>query len=293
MGDNIPVAIAALVSAILCACSPAPALPNPDVFPPQCETIGQQWVSPVDAVTLQCVPAGEFTMGAEADDTLASDDSKPKHPVYLDAFWIDRTEATNVNFQKCVDAGKCKPRPARRGTTGVASIKHLNYYYDPEFVNYPVLIYDPEDAAAYCAWSGRRLPTEAEFEKAARGTTDGIYPWGNELSCDRASYLGCADDLTPVDMPQAGASPYGVLNLSGNVWEWVADWYAGDSYAHAPRKNPTGPATGEYRVRRGGGWRSLSRHLRVTARASGEAQHYFDGQIGFRCALSAAVPATK
>lgn len=230
-------------------------------------------------------------MGADAGDPIASNDSKPKHQVYLDEFWIDRTEATNFNFQKCVDAGKCKPRPARRGTTGVASSKHLNYYYDAEFANYPVLIYEPDDAAAYCAWSGRRLPTEAEFEKAARGTTGHIFPWGDTLSCDRASYLGCADDLTPVDAMPGGTSPYGALNLAGNVWEWVSDWYAPDYYAMSPAKNPTGPAKGEYRVRRGGGWHSLTRDMRVTARASGQALHYFDSQMGFRCARSATLPA--
>lgn len=293
MREKVFGVIAALWLAILFACNPALDAANKNSLPPPCTAIGQQWVSPMDGVTLQCVPAGEFTMGARADDSLAPEDSKPQHQVYLDAFWIDRTEATNVNFQKCVDAGKCKPRPTLRGATGVASTKHLNYYYDSEFAGYPVLIYDAEDAAAYCAWSERRLPTEAEFEKAARGTTAAVYPWGETLGCDKASYLGCADDLTPVDMPQAGASPYGALNMAGNVWEWVADWYAADYYAHAPQKNPTGPATGEYRVRRGGGWRSLSRHMRATTRASGEAHHYFDGQMGFRCAMSAIPPATK
>lgn len=286
------------------ACAPfvpatpvSPSIPSPtddttlsQDQPSLCTQVGQHWVSLVDGVTLVCVPVGEFFMGADESDPNAQPHEKPQHQIYLDAFWMDRTEATNENFQKCVAAGICKPRPARRGTTGVASRRHLNYYYDPLFANYPVLIYTPDDAVTYCRWAGRRLPTEAEWEKAARGTDIRIFPWGDELDCSRASFSGCTEDTTNVEEPTAGASAYGALNMAGNVWEWVADWYAADYYSNSPNKNPTGPTTGEYKVRRGGGWSSLSRNLRSTTRESGSAHHYFDGQMGFRCALSDAAP---
>lgn len=125
-----------------------------------------------------------------------------------------------------------------------------------------------------------------EARPAERGTDARTYPWGDNLDCAHASYLGCTDDTTDVEIPQAGASSYGALNLAGNVWEWVSDWYSDDYYATSPRRNPTGPLTGEDKVRRGGGFSSLAREVRVTSRASGRAQHYFDGQMGFRCALS-------
>jgi formylglycine-generating enzyme required for sulfatase activity len=225
-------------------------------------------------------------MGAEDDDPKAKPDTRPLHQVHLDAFWIDRTESTNANFANCVVARVCDPRPARPGTTGVASKSHMNYFYDQLFANYPVLIYEPVDAETYCQCVGRRLPTEAEFERAARGTDGRMYPWGDQLDCEHASYLGCTNDTTDVETPQSGASPYGALNMAGNVWEWVSDWYSEDYYASSSSTNPTGPLTGEYKVRRGGGYSSLPRDMRVTSRASGRAQHYFDGQMGFRCALS-------
>lgn len=233
-----------------------------------------------------CVPAGEFTMGADDSDPDARPHEKPAHKVKLDAFWIDLTEVPNVAFAECVAAGACSPRPTRRGTTGVASLKHMNYYYDAEFANYPVLTYQVEDAEAYCKWAGRRLPTEAEWEKAARGTDGRTFPWGDGKECTHASFYGCTEDMTAVDSFAAGVSPYGAYNMAGNVWEWVSDLYSPDYYSSSPSDNPTGPATGEGNVRRGGGWRSLTRDLRVTARESGVAQHYMDGQMGFRCAMS-------
>lgn len=259
---------------------------DPTDAPPACTEIGQEWVSPRDGVTLVCVPAGAFWMGAGDEDPKAHTDTQPRHRVYLDAFWMDRTESTNAMFAGCVALDVCTPRPEMRGTTGVASRTHLDYYHDPAYSNYPVLTYTPDDAETYCACMGRRLATEAEFEKAARGTDARTYPWGDALDCAHASYLGCTKDTTDVATPLSGASPYGALNLAGNVWEWVGDWYSEDYYSQSPDTNPLGPLTGEGRVRRGGGFRSLPRDLRVTARASGNPQHYFDGQMGFRCAMS-------
>lgn len=299
--------IFALVN-LLTACSPkgvAPILVStslPDVpGPGECTKIGQRWVSPLDGATLVCVPAGEFLMGAGKDDVLAQENEKPQHEVYLNAYWIDRTEVTNINFGKCLAAGACHPKVYETTATG-----YIPYAIHPDYRDYPAFLYESEPAAEYCQWAGRRLPTEAEWEKAARGVDARLYPWGNQLDCAHANYFVCEPAAskatpdptgprcgyssscrtTPVDAYQAGVSPYGALNMAGNVWEWVADWYKVDYYAASPANDPGGPGTGVYRVIRGGGAKSVSQDLRVTARAIGEPQHYLDGQIGFRCAAS-------
>lgn len=288
----------ASITPVTPASTPLPAA----VTPPACTEIGQTWTSAVDGVTLVCIPAGEFLMGAAADDPQAKDNEKPQHQVYLDAFWIDRTEVTNANFAKCLAAGACRPEIYE-----LSARTYTPYAVHPDYQGFPALLYEADVAAAYCQWAGRRLPTEAEWEKAARGTDGRPYPWGNGLDCSKANYYECdhtpkGDNQTParcassdcqttsVDDYLAGASPYGVLNMTGNVWEWVADWYAPDYYAHSPARNPTGPEQGEFRVRRGGGAKSLPQDLRVTARASGSPHHYFDGQMGFRCAAGALTP---
>lgn len=272
---------------------PATTASTPTLAASVCSEIGQTLVSPIDGVVLVCVPAGEFLMGASETDALAKEHERPQHTVYLDAYWIDRTEITNASFLKCLEAGACQPEIYQ-----VKAQTYVPYAVNPQYQNYPALLYEADVAAAYCEWAGRRLPTEAEWEKAARGPDGRQYVWGNaELSCELAGYNTCrytSEVPRPagvgthaVDDYAAGVSPYGALNMAGNVWEWVADWYAPDYYAHSSFENPTGPATGEYRVRRGGGNESVEQDLRVTARASGEPEHYFDGQMGFRCALDA------
>ncbi len=271
----------------------APPLTETRDLPSACTEVGQTWVSAVDGAALVCVPAGEFLMGAAATDPQAQDNEKPQHRVYLDAFWIDRTEVTNENFARCVAAGACHPRKYTPYLDGVSSRTRPDYYGNPQYDSYPVLLYDADEAQTYCHWADRRLPTEAEWEKAARGADTRLFPWGNDLDCAKANYLGCTDDTAEVTSSLTGASPYGALHLAGNVWEWVADWYEPDYYAYAPTRNPLGPETGEFRVRRGGGWKSLASELRVTARANGNPQHYFDGQMGFRCAVSTIMPSSK
>ncbi len=258
--------------------------------PPACTSIGQRWVSPRDGVTLVCVPAGTFQMGAADDDADARLDTKPRHPVSLSAYWIDRTEVTNGDFAKCVELERCPPRPKAPGSTGVASKTRLDYYHDPAYAEYPVLTYTAEEAEAYCSCMGRRLPTEAEFERAAGGVDAKAYPWGDTLDCDHASYLDCTPDTTDVHTPEAGSSSFGALNMAGNVWEWVSDWYSPDYYAQSPTQDPTGPSAGAYKTLRGGGYSSVERDLLVTNRASGSPAHYYDGQMGLRCALSDALP---
>ena len=288
------------LSTLFAACGPTAVPAQTVASPPKCTTIGQTWVSRVDDVTLVCVPAGRFLMGAGEDDSLAKDSEKPQHEVDLDAYWMDRTEVTNINFGKCLAAGACHPKQYE---TSAAS--YVPYSVHPDAQNFPALIYESEPAVEYCQWAGRRLPTEAEWEKAARGADGRLYPWGNDpLGCNRANYYACALSTSTaprcgnsehcatneVNSHPTGASPYGALNMAGNVWEWVADWYQADYYSHSPADNPRGPASGHFRVIRGGGATSISQDLRVTRRASGEPQHYMDGQMGFRCAMDTENP---
>jgi formylglycine-generating enzyme required for sulfatase activity len=269
---------------------------------PECVSIGQTWVSPIDNKNLMCVPSGEFIMGASDADQLADEDEKPQHKVYLNAFWLDQTEVTNEEYARCMTDGICQPEIYE-----TTALTYIPYSVHPDFKEYPALIYIADDAAAYCKWAGRRLPTEAEWEKAARGTDGRIYPWGNILDCGLANYYTCEnipvyDPNGPrcgyssycrtlrVDSFPGGASPYGILNMSGNVWEWVSDWYSTEYFLNSPQENPQGPDSGDFRVRKGGGAVSLAKDLRVSSRASGKGEHYFDGQMGFRCAVGSPIP---
>jgi len=234
------------------------------------------------------IPAGEFIMGNDAGD----DDEKPERTVYLDAFCIDKYEVTNAQYKECVDAGACNP-PARQ-----SSPSRLFYYDNPEFDNYPVIWVTWNDAQAYCKWRGKRLPTEAEWEKAARGTDGRLWPWGNsepdgtklnlcDVNCTyewKESHIDDGyPDTAPVGSFEAGQSPYGVYNMAGNVREWTADWYAPDYYRDAPDRNPPGPDSGPGRVLRGGSWRSNIPVARITYRLWYDAE-VKDEYIGFRCA---------
>jgi len=226
-------------------------------------------ISAIDGMEMIYIPAGEFIMGSsKTDDSNAADDELPQHTVYLDAFWIDKTEVTNGQYARCVAAGACQP-PQK-----VSSITHEHYYDHSDFENYPVVSVVWQDAYNYCTWAGRRLPTEAEWEKAARGSEDArIYPWGNQTpTCELANYKSCTRNTAPqdtalVDSHSAGASPYGVLNMAGNVWEWVNDWYSATYYlSRSTWSNPSGPPSGEKRSFRGSGWDYDTRFLRVSKR---------------------------
>lgn len=227
-----------------------------------------------DGMTLLYVPAGEFTMGSDE-----SPDEQPIHTVYLDAYWIDQTEVTNAMYAKCVDAGVCYLPHS------IDSYSRDTYYGNFQFDDYPVINVYWDDASTYCSWSGRRLPTEAEWEKAARGTDERTYPWGEEID---ESYLnsGVGGDTTPVRSYESGVSPYGVYDMAGNVWEFVSDWYDSGYYDYSPVSNPQGPESGDFRVLRGGSWnfdyyyaRSAYRDVNVTD----DTGNY----IGFRCAMDA------
>ena len=231
------------------------------------------------------IPAGDFLMGSAGTDPDADADEQPRHVVYLDEFWIDQVEVSNHNYRQCVEAGACSPPQLG---SGLFSGEDL-----------PVVGVNWEQAAGYCAWAGARLPTEAEWEKAARGVDGRLFPWGDEFDGALLNYCdaNCVADwrdfdtddgyryTAPVGSYPAGASPYGVLDMSGNVWEWTADWYAADAYARSIYKNPIGPETGLQRVIRGGSWFYPRQSLRVARRHKDVPNSGYDN-IGFRCAVS-------
>lgn len=242
------------------------------------------FVRPIDNKAMAFVPAGKFLQGSPETDPEADRDEMPQRQVYIAAFWIDQTEVTNGDYRRCVSAGGCTPsRDQGHAFAGV---------------DYPVVGVDWFQAVSYCQWAGGRLPTEAEWEKAARGTDGRIYPWGNLFdgsrlnSCDQNCIQdwrdsGANDDYkytAPVGSYPAGASPYGVLDMSGNVWEWVFDWYAEDYYQHGPLENPQGPAFGQQRVIRGGSWHYAGRNLRAVNRHKDIPTFRYD-KIGFRCVV--------
>jgi formylglycine-generating enzyme required for sulfatase activity len=233
---------------------------------------------PAEGMVMVYVPGGEFEMGS----TRAAADGRPPHAVLLDGFWFDRTEVTNAQYRLCVEAGACEvPITCEYGEQA---------YGDAAKTQYPVVCVDWYRAQAYCEWAGVRLPTEAEWEYAARGPGGYEYTWGNSApDCDKANYLGlevdaeggCVGYPAAVGSPSAGASWCGALNMAGNVAEWVADWY-GD-YFSEQEVNPMGPASGEYRVIRGGRWGSPPHRLKGYSRSK-ESPDYRDSSSGFRCA---------
>lgn len=212
-------------------------------------------------------------MGSTVDDPSADEDERPSHKVFLDSFWMDRTEVTNVMYIQCISAELCTP-PAR-------SI----YYTNPEYTNYPVIGVSWVQAQDYCKWAGRRLPTEAEWEKAARGTDSRIYPWGDTPPETELSNFGHQLNQTaPVGTYLKGASPYGVLDMAGNTWEWVEDGYQPEFYSRSIEKNPISDSPVNRRVLRGGNWDSNADGIRVANRFWA-----FPGRNdtdGFRCAKS-------
>ena len=236
---------------------------------------------PTPAEEMVALAGGEFTMGC--DPTTTNDcltHEKPAHTVRIDPFQIDRTEVTVGAFAICVAAGACK------GNTfsTFAGMISCNYGSDRDPM-LPMNCVSWEGARDYCAWRGKRLPTEAEWEFAARSADRRTYPWGSQPpDCTRALYDACgATLLQAVGALSAGASPFGLVDMAGNVREWVADWYAYDYYWSSVKDNPQGPATGTQKVMRGGSYQSDARSLRTYARyANSPTMTYPD--FGFRCA---------
>jgi len=240
------------------------------------------------------VPAGEFLMGSTDAATKAGDDEKPQHSVYLHAFWIDRTEVTNRQYAQFLNAlgghmdtcGGHQCLEMKEGEDADSNILQRDdrYEVEPGFEDHPVVEVAWYGAQAYCQWAGARLPTEAEWEKAARGVDGRMYPWGNNApDCSKGQYGDCSGETVPVGSRLAGASPYGALDMAGNVWEWVSDWYGPTYYGSSPARNPLGSTSGEERVFRGGSWGYLPMFVRTTDRGS-NFPSYAGFNIGFRCA---------
>jgi formylglycine-generating enzyme required for sulfatase activity len=190
-------------------------------------------------VPMILIPAGDFVMGSDNNQAAAS----PAHLVYLDDYYIDKFEVTNEMYLECIQAGGC--------TSGGSS-----RIYNDTWIGHPVMDVTWYESQDYCAWRGGRLPTEAEWEKAARGTDERIFPWGDEpVTCELARFGECGWFTVPVGQHPDGVSPYGVHDMAGNAWEWTQDWYDQDYYNYSPAENPTGPEedTG-WKSTRGGAW---------------------------------------
>ncbi len=231
-----------------------------------------------DGAEMVRIPGGAFVRGSKDGEGEA--DERPQRTIRVSGFWLDRTELTTSRFQACVAAGACAP---------VASGKACNTSARDDR---PVNCVTWHQADAYCRWAGARLPTEAEWEKACRGTDGRVYPWGSEPpSCgvvvfyDPKLRYACGHYGTwRVGSKPAGISPHGVLDVSGNVWEWVADWYGGDYYATAPDEDPSGPGKGRDKIAHGGGWgHDPPGNHRCARRMRFSPSNQTPG-IGFRCA---------
>ena len=226
-----------------------------------------------DGAVMIFIPAGKFLMGSPEGE--GSDDEHPPHEVFLNAFYIDKYEVTNAQYKLFTDA---------TGHPG----SHL--WNDEEYnhLDQPMVAATWRDAVAYAEWAGKRLPTEAEWEKSARGTDSRKYPWGNEWDGSKCNYRAWVGDghyriyLALVGSFPDGASPYGVMDMAGNVLEWCADWYDKDYYSQSPPVNPKGPDTGSSRVLRGGGADDNSYQLRCAHRDN-EGPGTSGLYIGFRC----------
>src|SRR5262245_6966606 len=230
---------------------------------------------PVSETPMADIPAGEFVMGF--DGTQALEDERPSHRPWVDRFSIDRHEVTAAQYGIFLNAIK-RPAPWQWETVD------LSLYGDR-----PVIGVDWFDADAYCRWKGKRLPTEAEWEKAARGTDGRLYPWGNQVPAkDLANFaLGArfsyALVLMPVTAYEQGQSPFGLYQMAGNVYEWVQDWYGANYYEVSPVRNPQGPERGQYKVLRGGSWSDLPKYLLTFGRFKLPPETR-NSYAGFRCA---------
>jgi len=252
-----------------------------------------------DGMTLLYVPAGEFTMGSGD----ASSNEK-QHTVYLDAFWIDQTEVTNAMFQKFVKATNYQTDAEKQGSGNVFDTTAITFtsWSDTQgadwqlprgpnpnsnlngLADHPVVQVSWNDATAYCKWAGGDLPTEAQWEKAARGDDGRTYPWGDQApDASRLNFNQNVGDTTAVGKYPTGASFYGALDMAGNVCEWVRDWYNEKYYASAPAPNPDNTTKSVYRVVRGGGWVNEAAFVRASDR-SADGPGDRNDVIGFRCA---------
>lgn len=234
------------------------------------------------------IPHGAFQMGCDDANPQEScaEDERPLHTVYLDSYRIDVREVTNAEYQACMDAGACGSP-----SSGVLLASEGDGTDSP-YADHPVVYISWENARDYCGWVDKRLPTEAEWERAARGDEDTrVYPWGDQdPDCGRLNYNGhCVRGTTPVGTHPSGASPCGALDMAGNVMEWVSDGYQSDYYTTSPAANPAGPTSAEFKVLRGGAWDSGPEYVRVADRHQ-DYPNVGRHNVGFRCADDAVEP---
>jgi eukaryotic-like serine/threonine-protein kinase len=298
--------VSSMVISMIISCTPVTSriVPTPIIVPAKNASLvklGNIKVSPKDNAKMVYVPAGQFPMGSE----FGLMDEKPVHAVQLDAFWLDRTEVTNEMYRKCVQAEKCD-EPSNQ-----------LYYNDPRYSKHPVAFVSWTNAVTYCSFVDRRLPTEAEWEKAAVWNPvrneKFLYPWGNEYDCSMGNFddeiqldaslmqdgsVNCDGfaKTAPVGSFPEGASPYGALDMGGNVWEWVHDAFITvdpfnttiqNYYAYSRFENPMGvpPTLTGYRGLRGGSWNWTYGYGRSAYRLGFGKDDTYDG-VGFRCAES-------
>jgi formylglycine-generating enzyme required for sulfatase activity len=276
--------------------------------PPLRAELGGQWERPMDSMTMVYVPEGVFPMGSEA----GYDEEKPVHDVSLDAFWIDRLEVTNSQFAQFVEATGYETTAESEGFSFVLSggelkeVEGANWQHPQGpgsdlngLADHPVIHMTWHDAEAYCEWVGARLPTEAEWEYAARGPEGLTYTWGDDFEGQKTNYcdVNCpisvadttVDDgyefTAPVGNYPGGESWVGAGDMNGNVFEWVSDWFNEDYYASSVDRNPQGPDSGDYKVLRGGAWISEKFNVRSAIRGAVNPVETRD-YVGFRCVVS-------
>ncbi len=239
-------------------------------------------IAPPDGAQTVLIPGGTFKMGSPASDDSAAEDEFPEHDVALGCYTIYREEVTNSQYQQCVEAGVCLP-------VTVFSDDMTRRYGNTYYADYPVVGVDYNMASQYCAWIGGRLPTEAEWEYAATSTRNFVFPWGNqEADCEKAEFSLCHDpaETSATGLLSAGQSPFEVLDMAGNAWEWAFDWYAASYYSISPASNPFGPINGLKKVVRGGGYDSELPMLLSANRHAGNPYTAYSN-VGFRCVLGA------
>ena len=235
-------------------------------------------LSHFDGMVMLFVPQGSFLMGSAPSDPDAASNEKPQHTLNMAGFWIDRIEITNAMYALCVKETICKT-PA-----SLASISHADYFNNNQYANFPVINVTWVEADTYCKWAGRRLPTEAEWEKAARGEDGRLFPWGNEMpDNNRLNFNIQSGDAQAAGSYPEGASLYGAVDMAGNVWEWTADIYH-PNYLSGQSQENNGSQKGNYRVIRGGSFYEPASSVRVAAR---QASDPYIGlpRVGFRCAV--------